>query len=130
MTVVALLALVAAGLVLCLLLFLLTKLELAGLAKRMEREDRETRAALDGIRKAVAELQLTVRDIEERTGVLVPPAPPRSGLNLTTRAQALRMFRRGETPERIAAALHVPENEIRLLLKVQELATAAEDSQG
>lgn len=130
MTVAALLALVAAGLLLCLLLFLFAKLELARLARRLQTEARETRASIETLRRALAELQLDLREVEERTGVLAPPAPPRSGLNLTTRAHALRMLRRGETPERIAAALHVPEHEIRLLVKVQELAASAEGSQG
>ncbi|MCS7315921.1 MAG: hypothetical protein RMI94_06290 [Bryobacterales bacterium] len=130
MTVVALLGLVAAGLVLCLVLFLFAKMELARLAKRSDNEARQLRAAVENLGRALAELELNLRDLEERTGVLVPPAPPRSGLNLTTRAQALRMLRRGETPSRIAAALHVPENEIRLLMKVQELTSAPEGPPG
>ncbi len=122
MTVVALLGLVAAGLVLCLLLFLFAKVELARLSRRSENETRQLHDMIEALRRSFAEIELTVRDIEERTGVLVPPTPPPSGLNLTTRAQALRMLRRGETPDRIAAALQVPENEIRLLEKVQQLA--------
>jgi hypothetical protein len=43
-------------------------------------------------------------------------------LNLTRRAQALRMRRRGETPATIAAALRVPRNEIDLLLKIEAMA--------
>jgi hypothetical protein len=39
-------------------------------------------------------------------------------LNLTKRAQALRMHRRGESVPTIAAALQSPHNEIDLLLKV------------
>jgi hypothetical protein len=42
-------------------------------------------------------------------------------LNLTRRAQALRMQRRGESPATIAAALRLPRNEIDLLLKIQTL---------
>jgi hypothetical protein len=43
-------------------------------------------------------------------------------LNLTRRAQAFRMERRGESPATIAAALRLPRNEIDLLLKVKKLA--------
>jgi hypothetical protein len=43
-------------------------------------------------------------------------------LNLTRRAQALRMERRGESPATIAAALRLPRNEIELLLKIKKLA--------
>jgi hypothetical protein len=49
------------------------------------------------------------------------PALPRPGLNLSTRSQALRMHRRGNPPERIAAALQVPLQEVDLLLKVQRI---------
>jgi hypothetical protein len=63
-----------------------------------------------------------------------PAAPKREGegnelpfvsgqdLNLTRRAQAIRMQRRGESAATIAAALRVPRNEIELLLKIQTLA--------
>jgi hypothetical protein len=40
------------------------------------------------------------------------------GLNLTKRAQALRMHRRGEPLAAISAALQSPRNEIELLLKL------------
>lgn len=42
-------------------------------------------------------------------------------LNLTRRTQALRMRRRGESAESIAAALCTPRNEIELLFKVYEM---------
>jgi len=66
-----------------------------------------------------------------------PPAPPgaaaaqepstaytevRPGMNLSRRSQALRLHRRGETPEQIASSLRVPTSEVRLLLKVHRLA--------
>ena len=41
-------------------------------------------------------------------------------LNLTRRAQAMRMQRRGESAATIAAALRVPRNEIELLLKISD----------
>lgn len=46
---------------------------------------------------------------------------PRIGLNLTKRAQALRMHRRGDPPEQIATLLEVPFQEVDLLLKVQRI---------
>ena len=51
----------------------------------------------------------------------VTSANLRPSLNLTRRAQALRMRRRGESVESIAAALSAPRNEIELLLKVHEI---------
>jgi hypothetical protein len=46
------------------------------------------------------------------------------GLNLTTRANALRMYRRGETIPGIAAALGARPEEVELLLKVDRLLEA------
>jgi hypothetical protein len=43
---------------------------------------------------------------------------PLDGLNLTKRAQVLRMHRRGESLATISAALQSPRNEIELLVKV------------
>lgn len=126
MPLVGTLALVAAGLILCVILFLLLKIELQALTRRWEVRQRALEASVRKLEEAAEELRLGLKEADERTGVLAPPAPPRSGLNLTTRAQALRMVRRGEPPERIAAALQVPENEIRLLVKVHKLAASAE----
>lgn len=43
------------------------------------------------------------------------------GINLTKRAQVLRMYRRGETIPSIAAALRSPLNEVHLVLKVHHM---------
>jgi hypothetical protein len=66
-----------------------------------------------------------MEEAESRTGVLVAPTSPRAGVNLTIRSQALRMYRRGETIQRIAAALEVPEQEVELLIKVQQMSLDA-----
>ena len=55
---------------------------------------------------------------------LVAPVPPRSGLNLTKRSQAVRMIRRGDAPRDIAAALGLPQNEVELLAKVHGIVAA------
>jgi hypothetical protein len=63
--------------------------------------------------------------------VWTPPPEPvylpalRSGLNIGTRMQALRMLRRGEDRERTAAALGVPRCEIELLSRVEAIAAKA-----
>ena len=41
-------------------------------------------------------------------------------VNVSKRSLALRMHRRGETPEQIAATLSIPRNEVELLLKVHK----------
>jgi hypothetical protein len=57
-----------------------------------------------------------------------PPVVTGQDLNLTRRAQALRMQRRGEPAPTIAAALRIPRNEVDLLLKVQKLVNEREQS--
>lgn len=76
-------------------------------------------AATGELKTQLAELAARVLEAEERTGVLVPPAPPKSGLNLNKRTQVIRMSRRGERAENIAASLNLPQREVELLLKIQ-----------
>ncbi|HYW48855.1 MAG TPA: hypothetical protein VE959_38685 [Bryobacteraceae bacterium] len=49
------------------------------------------------------------------------PSAPKPGFNLTKRSQALRVYRRGEPPDQIAAALDLPLQEVDLLLKVHRV---------
>jgi hypothetical protein len=99
----------------------------------LQRKFRQTLApilpALQGAQTEIAALQqnldeITARmqDAEERAGVLVPPSAPKSGLNLSRRTQVIRMARRGDRPDNIAASLSVPRREVELLLKVHRLA--------
>lgn len=86
-------------------------------------------AALQATREAVKELATQVQQMESQSP-LAPATHLRPGFNLSTRSQALRMHRRGESAAQIAAALQVSVQEVELLLKVhqivlQKLATAA-----
>ena len=47
--------------------------------------------------------------------------PVRPGMNLTRRSQAIRLSRRGESPEQIASLMGVATGEVRLLLKIHHL---------
>lgn len=87
-------------------------------------------AEIGELRKRMDELAarqyLPASDVEregERSAFeSAPPAVPLcSGINLSRRSQALRLYRRGETPEQIASSLMVPTGEVRLLLKVHRL---------
>jgi hypothetical protein len=95
-------------------LFLSMKLEIA-LVRRSFTVSRDTAAA--SAATLAAELA-TLRQERESTQAAFPTGQE---LNLTRRAQALRMQRRSESPATIAAALRVPRNEIDLLLKIQKL---------
>jgi hypothetical protein len=101
----------------CLLYAFLLHLNLRALAQR-GREDREH------FERRLAELRETVE--RSRMGREEPARPspvpaPGQPLNLNKRGQVLRMRRRGENPETIAAALSIPQNEVALLLKVHQM---------
>ncbi len=113
--------LLAMSLVLCLYLFVTLKCEIQDGRKRQATLE----AALLRVRAGMGEVTTKLAETEERAALLVAPAPPRSGLNLSTRSQALRMWRRGDAPQQIAGALGIPEREVELLLKVQRLVMEA-----
>jgi hypothetical protein len=82
-------------------------------------------SALQGMRQDLDALGAQLGDIQQRPpDVEAAPASFRPGLNLSTRSQALRMFRTGEPKERIAMALEVPLQEVDLLLKVHGIVTS------
>ncbi len=113
--------LLAVSLALCLHLFITLKREIqAGHRKQATLE-----AALKRMNTGIGEVATKLAETEERTTLLVAPTPPRAGLNLGTRSQALRMSRRGDTAQQIAAALGIPEREVELLLKVQRIVMEA-----
>jgi len=101
----------------CLLYAFIVHLEMRTLSRRgLERHERlENRLAL------MAEATERMQSQLEETERPAPAAQPGQSLNLNKRGQVLRMRRRGETPETIAAALRIPQNEVTLLLKVHEL---------
>jgi hypothetical protein len=107
-------AAVALALVASLFLFLATKIEI-GRLRRSSRLSRE-------------ELAQRIEELESAAADAPPEAPAipsvRLSVNLTKRAQALRMKRRGESLESITAALAVPRNEVELLLKLNEMLEA------
>ncbi len=110
--------LIAINSVLCLFFFLCLEHEMRIMKLRWKRRQMAQESATVDLRAQVAELSARVLDTEERTGVLVAPVPPRSGLNLNKRSQVIRMSRRGEQAEKIAASLNLPQREVELLLKV------------
>jgi DNA-binding NarL/FixJ family response regulator len=53
--------------------------------------------------------------------VEILPGTSKPSMNVTRRSQALRLHRKGDSSERIAAALELPRQEIDLLIKVHQL---------
>jgi hypothetical protein len=104
--------------VLCLFFFLCLDHEMRVMNLRWRRRQTAQESATGELNAQMAQLSARVLDAEERTGVLVPPTAPRSGFNLNKRSQVIRMSRRGEQAEKIAASLNLPRREVELLLKV------------
>jgi DNA-binding NarL/FixJ family response regulator len=116
--------LLAAGFGLCLYLFVTLKAEIRGLLRRSLQERQQVEAletALGDARLAVQSLETDLRAVEGQTGMLVAPAPARSGLNLSKRTHVLRMHRAGQDGAGIAAALALPRSEVELLIKVHRI---------
>ncbi len=109
------------GLGACLHLFVSLNREI----RAERRKQHALEAAIGLLSVEFTEVKRALEEAESRTGVLVAPTPPRAGVNLTIRSQALRMYRRGETIQRISAALEVPEQEVELLIKVQQMSLDA-----
>jgi len=97
----------------CLALFLSMKREIAVVRRSLALSRDEAAASQATVNSQLVELQ-------QRAGNPEESALPGHELNLTRRAQALKMQHRGESPATIASALRVPRNEIDLLLKIQE----------
>ncbi len=116
-------AALAAAMVACLALFVGVKFEMAALRRRFEAMGETAGGRLDQMEEALKNLRETFVDAGERAVAEKP------GLNLTRRAQALRMYRRGEAAPTIAAALKAPRNEIELLLRIQEMQAHGVDSE-
>jgi hypothetical protein len=85
--------------------------------------DAKWEQALADVSRRVESLGVEWRDIlEQFSNVRLASSGTKIGLNLTKRAQALRMHRRGDPPEQIAALLEMPLQEVDLMLKVQGIA--------
>lgn len=107
----------AATLLACLLLFLSLKRENAALRRRAQSDHDSFRQTLTTLEHSVSKLQAALNE-REAPAAAANAAPPMESMNISKRSQVLRLFRRGETPDRIASALHLPRTEVELLLKV------------
>jgi len=110
-------AALAIGLGACLALFIAGKLELQVFRRAAGESHKSMHVNVCGLSEEIQHIRDTVRKLEAAPPI-VPVGP---GLNLSRRAQALKMHRRGETVNSIAPALGAPRNEIELLLKVHQL---------
>jgi len=105
--------------------FLLTR-KLRAVRKALARTDGECEALAFRVNAELEAIKERLALAEDRTGVLVPPPPTRSGLNLAKRAQVMRMLGRGTDAATVAAVLSLPAAEVALLAKIRILATSAQ----
>jgi hypothetical protein len=78
-------------------------------------------AGLQALRDTVEALAAQLHDLQNHPSVAPPPGLPTPGFNLSKRSHALRLHRRGEGAEQIAAELELPRQEVELLLKVHRI---------
>ena len=76
---------------------------------------------LGKLRGIMVDLQTRLQEAEMRSERDMGAHGPLSGLNVNRRTQAIRLLRRGERPEQVAATLGVPPPEAELLLKVHRI---------
>lgn len=116
-------AALGASLPLCLFFFLLSKAEARRLSRQM--------ITRDELCEKIAELQSRIEQVSNQTkqveskSQMVSWTPEAGSFNLNRRGQILRLHRRGESVAEIASALKISSGEVKLVLKVQELSSAA-----
>ena len=91
----------------------------------MEATCEESELRAESLRERLDALAAQFRELERQPAVTLSPGLPRPGMNVVKRSQALRMHRRGDRPEQIAAALELPRQEVDLLLKVHSIVIAS-----
>lgn len=89
-------------------------------AKKATLAEESSASAMAGLRRTIETLQARIEEVPLQAAPASQLAP-RAGWNLGRRSQALRMHRRGDPPEQIAAALEIPRQEVDLLLKVHRI---------
>ncbi len=95
-----------------------------GLVETAERRRRLAQTELEAgvleLRRRLEGLATQMEEIRSLPHFTTPPAA-KSGMNLSRRSQALRLYRRGEPADRIAQELGLPVQEVELLIKVHEI---------
>jgi hypothetical protein len=101
----------------CLLYMFILHLRMRSVGRKAREFRENTEKRLAGLSEAADRMRAELAEAVRPQSI-----PMDRAINLTKRGQALRMLRRGEGPETIAAALAVPRNEIDLMIKVHEMA--------
>lgn len=112
----------AASLAAVLGLFWNVKRVTASLGNRVLQDRKETVSAVELLRSTIRRLETELAqsrlEIEQLPALSAAPAS-RASINISKRAQALRMYQRGEPLDRIASVVGITRSELELLVKLQ-----------
>ena len=106
----------AAGLILSLVLFATSNMELRRLSRCLSVEQGARSEAAAAWRREIEALRLELSKLQADPAP--EPVTPGVRLNISRRNQVLRLHRNGQTVEQIACALGLPKNEVALFLKL------------
>jgi biopolymer transport protein ExbB/TolQ len=113
----------ASGLMLTLLLLVWMRWNVRALEQHLLARQAEVERKAEALRESLSRAGEELRQMEGQA--VAASAGVRPGVNLSKRSHALRLHRRGQTAEQIAAALNMPRQEVELLLKVHRIVLAA-----
>ncbi|BDC52042.1 hypothetical protein F183_A43570 [Bryobacterales bacterium F-183] len=102
------------------------KFETSSRFERHRQAEEQSLRAMRGIQATTLTLKTEVEELREICRDLAArPIPSSSvGMPAAKRSQAIRMLRRGESPENIAAALRLPRSHVQMLEKLRALSLA------
>ena len=87
----------------------------------LQAETARLSAAVTELRGQILELQQSDNSLAPASPVPAAGAATANGVNNTLRNKVLKMHRLGQSPDRIAVALRVPQGEVDLLVKVHKI---------
>jgi hypothetical protein len=102
--------------------FLRLRRDVALLRSCHQQEIRRLSETLEQLQAAYLELREQQQRASARTEILPASLVVHAGMNASQRAQILRLARRGDRPDQIAAALGLPLHEVNLTLKIHRAA--------
>jgi hypothetical protein len=114
---------VAANLILVLAILCTVGQRVRQLRGRAAKHEAALKSETARLSDEIAGLKTKLQEMEETGASLLagPASPSASGVNTTLRSKVLKMHRLGQSPERIAGALRLPQGEVDLLVKVHRI---------
>jgi type II secretory pathway component PulM len=112
-------SLLGAGIVLFLIIEM--KRTLQEFQTKWNKRQQTVQSELGRLRGVIQQLETRLGDAEKLSASQAGADPKVTSINLNRRAQAIRLYRRGESPEKVAASMNLPRREAELLFKVHRI---------